>query len=288
MIGHPFTYRSPESAAEAVELVSAAPARTRVLGGGTWVVPECNRGESAPDLLVDLRRAGLDRIELVDDVVHVGATTTYTALMSSAIVLGHLPMLAAMARGITGGAQVQSQGTIGGSVVAARPQSDAPAVVAALGATLVMAGSQGERRVSGEAMFEAASRSCVRPDEILTRLEIPVQGAARWGYYKLKRSASSWPIATAAFVVDQHGSGSVTDARLVLGGVSGTPVHVDVRSVLVGGPLEPGRVDEAARLVAASVHSPWEDELAPGSYRLAVTHPVARRAMEMAMQQEDS
>jgi aerobic carbon-monoxide dehydrogenase medium subunit len=288
MISHPFAYQSPESVAEAVELVSAAPARTRVLGGGTWVVPECNRGESSPDVLVDLRRAGLDRIELVDDVVHLGATSTYAALMSSSVVARHVPMLAAMARGITGGRQLQSQGTIGGSVVAARPQSDAPAVVAVLGATLVLAGPQGERRVSGNAMFEAASRSCVRPDEILTRLEIPVQGAARWGYYKLKRSASSWPIATAACVVQQDASGSVTDARLVLGGVSGTPVHVDVRSVLVGGRLDPDRVDEAARLAAGSVHSPWEDELAPGSYRLAVTHPVARRALEMASQQEDS
>lgn len=288
MISHPFAYRSPESVAEAVELVSAAPARTRVLGGGTWVVPECNRGESSPDVLVDLRRAGLDRIELVDDVVHLGATSTYAALMSSSIVVRHVPMLAAMARGITGGAQLQSQGTIGGSVVAARPQSDAPAVVAVLGATLVLAGPQGERRVSGEAMFESASRSCVRSDEILTRLEIPVQGAARWGYYKLKRSASSWPIATAACVIDQDASGSVTDARLVLGGVSATPVHVDVRSVLVGNRLGPDRIDEAARLAAGSVHSPWEDELAPGSYRLAVTHPVARRALEMASQQEDS
>jgi carbon-monoxide dehydrogenase medium subunit len=288
MIRHPFVYRSPESLAEAVELVSAAPARTRILGGGTWVVPECNRGESSPDVLVDLRRAGLDRIELLDDVVHLGATSTYAALMSSSIVVRHVPMIAAMARGITGGGQLQAQGTIGGSVAAARPQSDAPAVAAALGATLVLSGPKGERRVSGEAMFEAASRSCVRPDEILTRLEIPIQGAQRWGYYKLKRSASSWPIATAACVVDQDGSGSVTDARLVLGGVSATPVHVDVRSVLVGEQLCPERVDEAAQLAAGSVHSPWEDELAPASYRLAVTHPVARRALEMALQQEDS
>jgi carbon-monoxide dehydrogenase medium subunit len=288
MISHPFAYRSPETVAEAVELVSAAPDRTRVLGGGTWVVPECNRGESSPDVLVDLRRAGLDRIELVDDVVHVGATSTYAALMSSSIVDRHLPMLAAMARGITGGGQLQSQGTIGGSVVAARPQSDAPAVVAVLGATLLLAGPQGERRVSGEAMFEGASRSGVRPDEILTRLEIPVQGAARWGYYKLKRSASSWPIATAACLVHRDGSGSVTDARLVLGGVSGTPVHVNINSVLVGDGVGPDRVDEAARLAAASVHSPWDDELAPGSYRLAVTLPVARRSLAMALPQEDA
>jgi carbon-monoxide dehydrogenase medium subunit len=288
MISHPFAYQAPRSVAEAVELLSAAPATTRLLGGGTWVVPECNRGESSPDVLIDLRRAGLDGIDLVDDVVHLGATATYAALMSSSIVVRHLPMLAAMARGITGGGQLQSQGTVGGSVVAARPQSDAPAVVAVLGATLVLAGPQGERRVSGEAMFESASRSCVRPDEILARLEIPVQGAGRWGYYKLKRSASSWPIATAACVVDQHASGSVTDARLVLGGVSATPVHVDVRPVLVGDHLGPDRVEEAARLAAEAVHTPWEDELAPGSYRLAVVRPVARRALQMASQQEDS
>jgi carbon-monoxide dehydrogenase medium subunit len=281
MIAHPFVYRAPTSVAEAIEMLAETPGTSRVIGGGTWVVPECNRDESRPEVMVDLRRAGLGGIEVVDDVVRVGATATYSALMSSLDVARHLPLLAAMARGITGGRQIQAQGTLGGSIVAARASSDAPAAVAALDATLVVAGPDGERRVSGAAMFPGPATSCLREGEILTRVEFAVRPAARWGYYKLKRSASSWPIATAAFV---HGG----QPRLVLGGVSATPVHVDVGSVLAGRPLLPDTIEEAARRAADSVFTPWDDELAPAAYRAAVAGPVARRALEMAAHQEES
>jgi carbon-monoxide dehydrogenase medium subunit len=77
---------------------------------------------------------------------------------------------------------------------------------------------------------------------------------------KLKRGASSWPIATAAALAQD---GVVT--RLVLGGVAGTPLEVDV-----------------ARGVP-DIEDPWDDELAPGSYRAAVAGPVAARAMRKAI-----
>lgn len=281
MITQPFVYRAPTSVAEAIEILAENPGTSRVIGGGTWVVPECNRDESRPAVLVDLRRAGLGGIDVVDDVVCVGATATYSAVMSSLDVARHLPLLAAMASGITGGRQIQSQGTVGGSVVAARPSSDAPAAVAALDATLVVAGPDGERRVTGTGMFPDASTSCLREGEILTRLEFAVRPAARWGYYKLKRSASSWPIATAACVLGEQ-------PRLVLGGVSATPVHVDLGPVLARRPLTPDTIEETVRRAAESVSTPWEDELAPATYRAAVAGPVARRALEMAAHQEES
>ena len=103
-------------------------------------------------------------------------------------------------RGITGGWAIRGQGTIGGSLVAARRQSDVPAVLVALGA-------RGPRRERGR-----RARACPWPGcspgrcgpacargELLTALELPVQTGTH-GYVKLKRGASSWPIATAAAV----------------------------------------------------------------------------------------
>ena len=58
---------------------------------------------------------------------HVGATCSYADLLASDLVGRALPLLSLMAAGVTGGRQIQGQGTIGGSVVAARPQSDVPA-----------------------------------------------------------------------------------------------------------------------------------------------------------------
>jgi carbon-monoxide dehydrogenase medium subunit len=250
-------YRLPTSAAEAVELLAGADAR--VLAGGTWVVPELGSGASRPQRVVDLRRAGLGSITAGEETVLVGATATYADLLGSALVRDRLALLHEMAGGITGGWAIRGQGTIGGSLVAARPPSDAPAVLVALGAVAHVAGPAGERRVPAAELLAGPMRTGLATGELLTALEIPVQ-AGTHGYCKLKRGASSWPIATAAAIA---AGGRVT--RLVLGGVAGTPVDVDPD----GGP---------------EIAEPWEDELAPGAYRAAVAGPIAARATAKAME----
>ena len=147
MIPGRFAYATPRSAAEAVALLAGADAR--VLAGGTWVVPELGTGVSRPALVVDLRRAGLGTITAGDGTVRVGATATYADVLASELVRERLPLLREMAGGITGGWAIRGQGTIGGSLAAARPQSDVPAVLVALGAIAHVAGADGERSVPG-------------------------------------------------------------------------------------------------------------------------------------------
>jgi aerobic carbon-monoxide dehydrogenase medium subunit len=126
MIPRRFAYAAPESAEEAVTLLAADPASAKILGGGTWAVPELNRGESRPALVVDLRRAGLAEIRAQGERIHVGAMCTYSDLLASDVVAERLPLLLRMAEGVTGGRQILSQGTIGGSLVAARPSPTPP------------------------------------------------------------------------------------------------------------------------------------------------------------------
>lgn len=257
MIPSHFAYELPGGAGEVVALLAGGDAR--VLAGGTWVVPELHTGVSRPAVVVDLRRAGLGAIEPGDGSVRIGATATYTDLIDSALVRERLPLLHEMARGITGGWAIRSQGTIGGSLAAARPQSDAPAVLVALGAVAHVASADGERSVPSAQLLAGPMRTGLRPGELLTALEIPVQEGPH-GYVKIRRGWSSWPIATAAAI-----AGDGVLARLVLGGVAGTPLEVDVTTLV------------------PELGEPWEDELAPAAYRAAVAGPIAARAAAKAM-----
>jgi CO/xanthine dehydrogenase FAD-binding subunit len=276
VIATEFSYAAPASLAEAVELLAADPGGTRLIGGGTWLVPELNRGVSAPRQVIDLRRAGLGEIRAGNGTIHVGATCSYAALAGSDVVADSLPLLRTMAEGITGGRQIQNQGTIGGSVAAARPQSDAPATVVALGATAIVAGPGGERRVPARDLFAGAMQTTLDDGEILVGFDIPAAPDASWGYHKLKRAAGSWPIATAAALIGP------ASASLVLGGVAATPLVVDIDDLLAGAALDDERIALAADRAGDAVIEPWADELAPGEYRAAVAAPVARRALRMA------
>jgi carbon-monoxide dehydrogenase medium subunit len=252
-----FAYEAPRSAEEAVALLDGGDAR--VLAGGTWVVPELGSGAAAPRVVVDLRRAGLGAIAPDGATVRIGATATYADLIASPVVRERLPLLHEMALGITGGWAIRAQGTLGGSLAAARPMSDAPAVLAALGAVAHVAGPRGPRAVPAAELVAGPMRTALRADELLTELEVPVQAGGH-GYVKIKRGFSSWPIATAAAVA-QDGALS----RLVLGGVAGTPVEVDVTTL------------------APQIAEPWEDELAPAEYRVAIAGAIAARAAAKAM-----
>lgn len=288
MIAHHFDYHAPASAEEALATLATAPQDTRVFGGGTWLTVELGRGLARARVVIDLRRAGLGGIDERDGVVCVGATATYADLLASETVSRHLRLLALMAAGITGGRAITCQGTLGGSAVAARPQSDAPAALAALGGEAVVLGAGGERRIPTRSLFAGAMRSALGTGEILVRFELPSIAGRSVGYHKLKFGEGSWPIATAAAVLERDPSGASVSGVLALGGVGETPLVLELAEVLEGAALDATSIERCARLAAERVERFWGDVLAPASYRAAVAAPVAARALAMALAAGDA
>jgi carbon-monoxide dehydrogenase medium subunit len=142
MIPGRFSYDVPDSATAVVDVLSRDPQGTVIIGGGTWVIPEMNHARRKPRRVVDLRRAGLSEITSEGDRIRIGAMCTYAQLLESELIDQHLELLSKVAAGITGGRQIVAQGTIGGSLCAARPQSDIPAALMAIGARAIVAGYQ--------------------------------------------------------------------------------------------------------------------------------------------------
>lgn len=281
MIPHPFEHVAPDSVAGC--LAALADGGARVLAGGTWVLPEMGRAESRPARLVDLRRAGLGGVTPLAGGVSIGAMATYADLLASPDVAARTPLLRQMADGVTGGWALRNQATVGGSAMAARPQSDVPGALVASGAVARIAGPHGERRIAVRQLFAGPMRTTLGPGELLTSFDVPSTTGAGAGYTKIKRGGSSWPIATAGALLRLDDAGTCTAATLVLGGVAGTPLPVDVAAVLVGRVPGAAALAEAAALAGETLVDPWDDLLAPGSYRAAVAAPVARRALTLAL-----
>jgi aerobic carbon-monoxide dehydrogenase medium subunit len=282
MIATGFEYLRPRDLADAVATLASEPEDTAILGGGTWLVPDLERGARSARRVLDLAGAGLGSIaELADGGLCVGAMCTYSDLLGSPHTATRAPLLTLMAARITGGATIRNQATIGGSLIAARPQSDAPAVAVAARAVALVAGPGGERRVPAHELFAGAMCTSLEPSEILCALELPPPSRGN-GYQKLKLMAGSWPIATAAACMELDEAGRCRVATLTLGAVSATPLRVAVESALVG--FEPtGRaLAAAAELAARALTDPWADALAPASYRAAVAAPLALRALTAA------
>ena len=211
-----FTYHRPTSLDEAIGLLAKG-GDTRPLAGGHSLLPMMKLRLAEPQAIVDIGRIpGLDGIAIEGDELRVGALATHASVAASELVREKCRVLAATAEGI-GDRQVRNRGTIGGSLAHADPGADYPTVVTALGATVVVRGADGEREVLADDFFTGVFTTALRQGELVTAVR--VRGVESAAYVKHRHPASGYAVAGVAVVLRPEA------ARIVVGGVTGTPVR---------------------------------------------------------------
>ncbi len=111
----PFVLRSPKSASEVVALLAANPL-SRVLAGGTDLMPNLRRGIGAPDMLLDL--SGIEELKQLrrdGQAWLIGAGVTLQSLASDSQILAELPVLAQAAAAVAGPSH-RGVATLGGNL----------------------------------------------------------------------------------------------------------------------------------------------------------------------------
>src|SRR5262245_27128961 len=119
--------------------------------GGTEVLVAMRAGLLRAPVLVDLKRLPeLAAVEAARGTLRIGAIATHEAVAGHAAVAKAHPMLASVLR-LVGNARVRAQGTLGGNVCFAEPRSDVATALVAIGATVVLQFTRGERSLPVEA-----------------------------------------------------------------------------------------------------------------------------------------
>ena len=254
------------------------------------VVPAISHGELTPLDVIDLKKLSNDWI--VDDPhgLRVGSMASYQQLLGSDLVRNRVPLLWRVASGITGGIQIRSQGTLGGAACAARPHSDAPAVLVALGAELMLRSQAGTRSVAASEFFLGAEAVDINRNEYLEEIVFPASRVrSSFGYHKLKFAEGSWPIATASSILSNDPTVKNSYSGIVLGGVSEVPIVISVEGLVNADP-SPTELREHLRERIASANSRafWNDVLAEPHYREVVASEVAFRAFSEALDRKEN
>ncbi len=282
---HPasFGYHAPRSLEEAFGLLREHGEDAKVLAGGHSLLPAMKLRLTQPEILVDLRRIpGLSGIRVDGDTLLIGALTTHTEVGTSKDVHRLLPGLADTAS-VIGDLQVRNRGTMGGSVAHADPAADLPVTLTALDASFAIASSEGERTVAADEFFVDFFTTALEPHEILTAIRIPLPSSpVRTSYAKLPHPASGYVVVSAAAALSVDDAGACTGARVVLGGVAGTPHRASgAEAALTGQALTPEVVAAAAGQAADGI-DPHADSYADEEYKRHMAVVYARRAIEAA------
>jgi aerobic carbon-monoxide dehydrogenase medium subunit len=261
-------YARPSSVDEALRLLSAHEG-ARALAGGQTLTNVMKARAATPDVLVDLADlAELRRIVRSEDgSLEVGAMATYTDVIASLEVAATRPILAEVSAQIAD-VQVRNRGTIGGNLCTSDPTNHLPPLMAALEATMTVAGPAGERAVAADEFFLGVYMTAVAPDELLTRITIPAADTAGDGFAAVTIGRDGTCIANAAASVRGDA------ARVALGCVAAVPV-------LLSAAAEEAAVAEAVR---GAELDPPDDVHASAEYRRHLAAVLATRAVRRALE----
>jgi CO/xanthine dehydrogenase FAD-binding subunit len=281
-------YVAPTSLDEALGLLADhadREGRVALLAGGTDLVPWLRDGAAQPELLVDLKRIpGLDRLELRDGALQLGALVTFTDLLASEVVRDRFPVLAEVA-GMVASVGIRNRATLVGNLCSAVPSGDAGPLLLVFGAHVQVLGPTGPRSVPIETWFRGPRRTTLRPGELVTGVAIPLLGDGDGAAFaRLSRSrGEDLAQASVAVVV-----GAGTRVRVAFGAVAPTPVRARTIEVALedgltaAGTLSAEALGRAVAAVADEIR-PITDVRATARYRLRMCEVMLRRAVAAAV-----
>jgi carbon-monoxide dehydrogenase medium subunit len=285
MIPAPFDYHRPSSLDEAIGLLRQHGEQAKVLSGGMSLLPTLKLRLGSFAHLVDINRIpGLDGIKEEGGALRIGAMTRQAALERSELIRKKYPILAD-AVPLIADPLVRNRGTVGGNVANGDPANDEPAIMLALGATLVARGPKGERTIAASKFYTGLYETALARDEILTEIRIPVPPANSGGaYQKLKRKTGDFAVAAVAVQMTLDAKGAVASCGIGLTNAGPTPLEAtDAARFLVGKTPDAKTIAEAAKMAAAKCN-PSADHRGSVEYKKDMARVLAARALQTAFE----
>ena len=274
-----FAIVEPKSIEEACRILSQEE-DIKLIAGGTALLILIKQGIFVPKTLINLKkinRAGGITYNPKDGL-RVGGLATIYDIESAPAVREHYPLLA-QACHVVANIRIRNMATIGGNLAHADYQSDPPAPLIALDASVELTNRNTVRTVKLADFLIGMYETGLERDELLTALLVPPAPPNAKGVY-LKfttRSSEDRPCAGIAATV-QYANGMCEQARVVVGAVSPTPVMVSEPALIKGKKLTPDLIEEIASKAEAAV-DPIDDLRGTADYKRQLVKVLVRRAL---------
>ena len=276
-----FQFYSAESTDDALQFLSQKGESTRVIAGGTDLIPRLRQESARPDFVLNILEIGdLNGILEGDQKVRIGSTTTHSQIAESAPLRQRCPALVQAAAWI-GGPLIQNRGTVGGNIANASPAADLAPALLVLDAEAVVISRKGIRTVAMKDFFAGPGKTVLQRDELLAEVSIPFP-KGKSAFLKLgRRQAMSLSVVNAAVSLEMEGR-HCRRARIALGSVAPTPIRCPgAEEVLRDREMTPESISRCAK-EAMAVCRPVDDLRAPAWYRLQAGEALLKRAIAQA------
>jgi CO/xanthine dehydrogenase FAD-binding subunit len=281
-----FELAVPTSVDECLKVLTERGPDTRVVAGGTDLLPQMKNGVLKPGWVVDL--SGIAELRAISDApgggLRIGAAVSARDLELDSRVQSRFPSLAESAS-MVGSVQVRNLATLGGNLCNAAPSADMAPPLLALDADAVIAGPKGRRQVPMASFFLGVRKTVLEPGELLLELVVPPQAAGSGDNYLRHTPRRELDIAVVgvASAITLAG-GKCSKARIALAAVAPVPLRAtEAEKALTGQPVTPDSIERAAGL-AADAARPIDDHRGSIQFRRHLVRVLTRRTLTTALE----
>ncbi len=279
-------YLAPATFTEAFQALGKKKIKAMIIAGGTDLLVRMRAGAIKPDLLVDLCKLDLDRIEEREDRITIGARATHTDILHDPLLAENFPALVDAA-GKIAGPPIRNRGTLGGNLVNASPAADLATPLLGYDAAAIITSKEGDREIALVDFFTGPGETVLKQGEILKEISIPKPPpGTEAAFLKLgKRKAMAIAVVSVAARLTFEEDGMISQARIALGSVAPVPFRATkAESALIG--KNPGaRLFAEVGEIARAESSPISDLRSTADYREKMVAVLTKRALAAALLQ---
>ena len=283
---HGRRFHAPRTVAELVQLRADHPDACLLAGGtdvGLWVTKQLRE---LGDIIYLGQVSALRQMREVDRMLEIGAGVSLEAAYRALCQYYRVELTDLWQRFAS--QPIRNVGTLGGNVANGSPIGDSMPWLIALGAQVVLQGSQGVRVLALENFYLAYQQKDLRPGEFVLSVRVPLpRENLRFRTYKLaKRFDQDISAVCAAFAItldsdsdsDSDSDGeTIASARIAFGGMAGTPQRAaSAEAALTGQPWTEAAL-AAAMDALEKDYTPLSDMRASNTYRVQAARNLLRR-----------
>ncbi len=275
-------YINATSIDEVIKILGEKKEHARIVAGGTDLILELERGvRKGIETLIDVSRIPtLDQITIDEDnIIHLGPLVTHNDCAASKLIRKSAYPLARAAWEV-GAPQIRNRGTIAGNLITASPANDTITPLMALGASVTLLSTRGERTVPLNEFYTGVRRSVMQADEMLVDISFPAMKKSQRGtFIKLAlRRAQAISLVNVAIILNLK-EGTVKSAVITLGAVTPVIGHAEeAEKFLAQKKLNRKNIAQAAELAMQAAH-PIDDVRGSAAYRLEMVKVITARAL---------
>jgi CO/xanthine dehydrogenase FAD-binding subunit len=274
MRAHVPSYRliSPATLNEALDALTQNDNDWKPFAGGTDLMVLLEAGKLPHRNYINIwNLQELRGIEVSEDLVTLGALTTYTEVQNHPVLREEFPMLCQAAKE-TGGIAIQNRGTLGGNIVNASPAADSPPALLAYDAELELVSKGGSRTMPYSRFHSGYKQIKIRPDELLRAIRLPRTTQPLTHYYRKVGTRKAQAISKVCFAgVGRLGDNRISYLRIALGSVAPIPIRChQSEAALLNQALNAETIAAATETLTHEI-SPIDDIRSTKNYRLRVS-----------------